>query len=107
MERSKVSRERLITRSDDGYFEDDKEPTTVSSDHPFSTLKLTTPEIVEFLKSPVVPGDHRRAFLDLLEYRYGRRFGNPWAFVEYAPAEILGLDFTACAQQPVRTTAGA
>ena len=23
----------------------------------------------------------------LLECRYGRRFGNPWAFVEYAQAE--------------------
>ena len=40
----------------------------------------------------------------LLECRYGRRFGNPWTFVEYAPAENLGLDFTACAKQPPRQT---
>ncbi len=70
----------------------------------FSTPKLMTPEIVEFLKSPLVQGDHRRAFLDLLECRYGRRFGNPWAFVEYAQAENLGLDFTAFAKQPPRET---
>ena len=57
-------------------------------------------EIVEFLKSPLVQGDHRRAFLDLLECRDGRRFGNPWSFVEYAPAENLGLDFTVFTQQP-------
>ena len=52
----------------------------VSTDQAFSMLKLTTAEIVEFLKSPLVQGDHRRAFLDLLECRYGRRFGNPWVF---------------------------
>ena len=40
----------------------------------------------------------------LLECRYSRRFGNPWAFVEYAPAENLGLDFTAFAKQPPRET---
>ena len=43
---------------------------------------------------------HRRAFLDLLECRYGRRFGNQWAFVEYAQAENLGLDFTTRVKRP-------
>ncbi|MEK6257140.1 MAG: serine/threonine-protein kinase [Planctomycetota bacterium] len=79
---------------------DDKEAATDSTDHAFSTLKLTTAEIVEFLKSPLVQGDHRRAFLDLLECRYGRRFGNQWAFVEYAQAENLGLDFTTRVKRP-------
>jgi serine/threonine protein kinase len=66
----------------------------------FSTLKLTTPEIVEFLKFPTTLGVNRRAFLDLLERRYGRRFGNQWAFVEYAQAENLGLDLTTRAKRP-------
>ncbi|HVC92207.1 MAG TPA: protein kinase [Pirellulales bacterium] len=79
---------------------DGKEPATVSTEHAFSTLKLTTPEIVEFLKSPLTHGDHRRDFLDLLECRYGRRFGNQWAFVEYAQAENLGLDFTTRVKRP-------
>ena len=90
----------VFTRSDEGYFEDDKKAASVSTDHAFSTLKLTTAEIVEFLKSPLVQGDHRRAFLDLLECRYGRRFGNQWAFVEYAQAENLGLDFTTRVKRP-------
>ena len=73
---------------------------TAPTAHTDSTLKLTTAEIVEFLKSPLVQGDHRRAFLDLLECRYGRRFGNQWAFVEYAQAENLGLDFTTRVKRP-------
>ncbi len=48
---------------------------------------FTTPEIVELLKSPLVQRDHRRAFLDPLECRYG----NQWAFVDYAQSENLGL----------------
>ncbi|HVC92208.1 MAG TPA: serine/threonine-protein kinase [Pirellulales bacterium] len=73
---------------------------TASAEHAFSTLKLTTPEIVEFLKSPLTHGDHRRDFLDLLECRYGHRFGNQWAFVEYAQAENLGLDLTTRLKRP-------
>ena len=80
---------------------------TISTEYAFSTLKLTTPEIVEFLKSPLGQGDHHRAFLDLLECRYGRRFGNPWAFVEYAQAENLGLDFTGSRSSRVHKTAAA
>ena len=86
----------------------DKEHVTTTLFPPnmrFSTLKLTTAEIVEFLKSPLVQGDHRRAFLDLLECRYGHRFGNQWAFVEYAQAENLGLDFTAFTKQPPASNA--
>ena len=79
---------------------DDNEAATIFTDHAFSTLKLTTPEIVEFLNSPLVQGDHRRAFLDLLECRYGRRFGNQWAFVEYTQAENFGLDFTTRVKRP-------
>ena len=79
---------------------EDEEAGTKPTNHAFSTLKLTTSEIVEFLKSPLVSGDHRRAFLDLLECRYGRRFGNQWAFVEYAQAENLGLDFTTRVKRP-------
>ena len=55
---------------------------------------------VSYQMSPLVQGDHRRVFLDLLGCRYGRRFANPWSFVEYAPAENLGLDFTVFTQQP-------
>ncbi len=73
----------------------DHEAATVSTDH--FVLDAETHDArdrrVSYQKSPLVQGDHRRAFLDLLECRYGRRFGNPWAFVEYAQAENLGLDF--------------
>jgi len=73
---------------------------TVPVDQEFLTLKLTTQEVVEFLKSPMKNGPERRAFLDLLECRYGRRFGNQWAFVEYAQAENLALDFTTRVKRP-------
>jgi|GEM_PF-3211738 len=76
------------------------EAAIVSTEHAFSTLKLTTPGIIEFLKSPLIYDSDRRDFLDLLECRYGRRFGNQWAFVEYAQAENLGLDFTTRAKRP-------
>ena len=44
-----------------------------------------------------------RAFFGLLELPARQspcRFGNPWAFEEYAPAENLGLDFTVFTKQP-------
>ncbi len=64
------------------------------------TGTLTTQEIVEWLKFPAVIVPRRRDFLDLLECRYGRRFGNHWEFVEYAEAEKLGLDFTSRMKRP-------
>ena len=78
----------------------DHKSATSSTKHAFSTLNRTTPEIFEFLKSPLVQRDHRRAFLDLLECLYGRRFGNQWAFVAYAQAENLGLDVTTRVKRP-------
>ena len=36
----------------------------------------------------------RRVILDHLQRRYGRRFNTVWAFVRFAQAEHLGLDFT-------------
>ena len=54
----------------------------------------TTPQLVELLKMPTCFGAARRVILDHLERRYHRRFNTVWAFVRFAEAERLGLDFT-------------
>jgi hypothetical protein len=62
--------------------------------------RLTTPELVELLKMPTCFGKARRAVLDHLGNRYGRRFGNDWAFVRFANEQNLGLDFTTPPKRP-------
>jgi hypothetical protein len=55
---------------------------------------LPTTELVELLKHPLCVGKARRSVLDVLGWRYGRRFDDQWDFVEFAEAQKLGLDFT-------------
>jgi hypothetical protein len=62
--------------------------------------RLTTQELVELLKMPTCLGQSRRAVLDQLGNRYGRRFSNHWAFVRFAQEQNLGLNFTTPPKRP-------
>ena len=64
---------------------------------------LPTPQLVELLKHPLCVGEARRAVLDQLGGRYGRRFGDQWDFVEFAEGRKLDLDFTAPPRRPDAT----
>jgi hypothetical protein len=66
---------------------------------------LTTPQLVELLKHPLCVGEARRALLDQLGNRYGRRFADQWEFVRFANERDLGLDFNSPPQRPHATTA--
>jgi hypothetical protein len=55
--------------------------------------RLSTQDLVEFLKMPTCIGPVRRVILDQLGNRYGRRFDTHWDFVRYAPGQGLDLDF--------------
>ncbi|MFL5342519.1 MAG: hypothetical protein ACJ8F7_20425, partial [Gemmataceae bacterium] len=56
--------------------------------------RLDTPALVELLKHPLCVGEPRRAVLDQIELRYGRKFVDVWEFVEFANQQGLKLDFT-------------
>ncbi len=56
--------------------------------------RLSTNDLVEFLKNPLCVGQARRVILDQLANRYQRKFADQWDFVRYATQENLGLDFT-------------
>jgi hypothetical protein len=62
--------------------------------------RLTTQELVDLLKMPTCFGKARRAVLDHLGNRYGRRFDNHWAFVRYAREQGLNLDLTTPPKRP-------
>ncbi len=52
------------------------------------------PDLVDLLKMPTCFGGARRAVLDRLGNRHGRRLVNHWAFVRFATEKGLDLDFT-------------
>jgi tRNA A-37 threonylcarbamoyl transferase component Bud32 len=56
--------------------------------------RLSDQELVELLKHPLCVAAARRAVLDHLEARHGRKFADQWEFVRYAEEQKLGLDFT-------------
>jgi hypothetical protein len=56
--------------------------------------RLTTQDLVEFLKMPTCFGQVRQVILNQLGNRYGRRFDTHWDFVRYAQEQNLNLDFT-------------
>jgi hypothetical protein len=58
---------------------------------------------VDLLKQPSCVGASRRVVLDALEVRYGERFADPWAFVQFATDRKLGLDLSS---PPQLTPAG-
>jgi hypothetical protein len=64
--------------------------------------RLTTQELVELLKMPTCVRERRRAILDQLGNRYGRRFDTHWDFVRYAQQQGLNLDFTTPPKRPER-----
>ncbi len=72
----------------------------LQSDNEPLPYRLTTQDLVEFLKMPTCVGELRRVILDQLGNRYGRRFDTHWAFVRYAQEQRLDLDFTTPAKRP-------
>jgi hypothetical protein len=56
--------------------------------------RLATQDLVDLLKLPTCVRDVRRAILNQLGNRYGRRFATHWDFVRYAQEQGLNLDFT-------------
>lgn len=65
--------------------------------------RLATQELVELLKMPTCLDANRRAVLDHLGRRYGRRFANHWDFVRFAEERGgLRLDFTTPPKRPER-----
>lgn len=65
--------------------------------------RLSTQEMVEWLKQPTYIGQIRRVILDQLENRFRRRFANHWAFVRFAHEQGLDLDFVSLPKRPVLT----
>src|SRR5207244_13297744 len=55
--------------------------------------RLDTAALVEVLKHPLCVGKSRRAVLDQLEIRFGRKLIDVWDFVEFAQSQSLKLDF--------------
>ncbi len=62
--------------------------------------RLSTAELVEWLKYPTCFGAARQVVLDHLGNRYRRRFDTHWDFVRYAQQQRLGLDFTTPPKRP-------
>jgi hypothetical protein len=62
--------------------------------------RLATQDLVDLLKLPTCVRETRRAVLDLLGNRYGRRFVTHWEFVRYAREKQLNLDFTTPPRRP-------
>jgi hypothetical protein len=67
---------------------------TLAAGHARPPCRFSTPELVELLKQPASIGHTGRIILDRLEDRYGRRFADHWAFVRFAQAQGLDLDFS-------------
>jgi hypothetical protein len=65
-----------------------------------SPCRFTAQELLELLKMPTCFGETRRVVLDQLGNRYGQRFVNHWAFVRFARAQNLDLDFTTPPKRP-------
>jgi hypothetical protein len=62
--------------------------------------RLSTPQLVNLLKTPGFVGEARRVVLDHLGNRYKRHFADQWEFVRFAKEQKLDLDFTSPAQRP-------
>jgi hypothetical protein len=61
---------------------------------------LSTPNLIDMLKSPLCIRESRRVVLAALGARYKRQFADDWDFVHFADQGKLGLDFTTPPQQP-------
>jgi hypothetical protein len=83
------------SQTTDGSTGDGPEPGSTSR-----SCQLTTQELVDLLKMPTCVGVARRIVLDHLGNRYGHLFVNHWAFVRFAQAQNLGLDFTTPPKRP-------
>jgi hypothetical protein len=62
--------------------------------------RLSTQELVDFLKMPTCYGEARKIVLKHLGNRYGRTFANHWEFVRFAQEQHLDLDFTTPPKRP-------
>jgi hypothetical protein len=65
-----------------------------------SPCPLATAELVEILKQPLCVGPLRDLILRHLKQRYGQDFPDLWAFVAFARAKGLDLDFAAPPRPP-------
>jgi hypothetical protein len=64
--------------------------------------RLSTAELVEFLKYPTCFGEARKVVLKHLGNRYGRTFANHWEFVRFAQEQHLDLDLLSPPKRPKR-----
>jgi hypothetical protein len=64
--------------------------------------RLTTQEMVDFLKQPTCVDPARRAVLDYLGYQCRRPFRDPWEFVDYARVHLPDIDLAAPPKRPDR-----
>jgi hypothetical protein len=62
--------------------------------------RLSTQQLVELLKHPMLVNQARRSVLDQLGQRYGRRFADLWEFVAWAREHEPNLDLTTPPQRP-------
>jgi hypothetical protein len=62
--------------------------------------RLSTQQLVELLKHPMLVNQARRIVLDQLGNRYGRRFADVWQFVAWAREHEPTLDLTTPPQRP-------
>jgi tRNA A-37 threonylcarbamoyl transferase component Bud32 len=62
--------------------------------------RLSTQELVDFLKMPTCVGKAREPFLQLLGERYNQSFTDQWEFVEYAEKHLPDLDLKSSPKRP-------
>jgi hypothetical protein len=67
--------------------------------------RLSTQQLVEFLKMPTCVDEGRRFVLDYLGVRYQRYFADHWEFVRFANQQGLALDFTRPPERPEESRA--